>query len=187
MISKQFYEKQLAYDKEFKREYKEIKDKDKEKEKEKEHKEYKEHIKEKEIHKEELLEVQQTQYPGVGPGPGPEAAQASASITKLVEHKQYVEKAIFKEYKHEIKEHKYEGKEFKEKDFYEGKQLVENTGYPGQGVDPYAQRIAALEATVAQLVHFIPAELRPDLSQGALKQEPDAPKQDAPAPKETKK
>ena len=59
----------------------------------------------------------------------------------------------------------------------------------GQSGDPYAQRIAALEATVAQLVHFIPAELRPDLTQGALKQEPDATEATtkATAPKDAKK
>ena len=41
------------------------------------------------------------------------------------------------------------------------------------------QRLAALEAAVTQLLHFIPENLRPDLSQGALKQEPDAAKQGA--------
>ena len=40
--------------------------------------------------------------------------------------------------------------------------------------DPVEQRLAALEAAVAQLVHFIPADLRPDLSTGALAQEPKA-------------
>ena len=44
-------------------------------------------------------------------------------------------------------------------------------------VDPgAAQRLAALEATVAQLLHFIPSDLRPDLAAGALAQEPDAKK-----------
>jgi hypothetical protein len=38
--------------------------------------------------------------------------------------------------------------------------------------DPVEQRLAALEAAVGQLAHFIPQELRPDLSKGALKQEP---------------
>jgi hypothetical protein len=46
-----------------------------------------------------------------------------------------------------------------------------------QGVNPpdpqIERRIAALENLVGQLVHFIPAESRPDLSRGALKQEPD--------------
>jgi hypothetical protein len=37
---------------------------------------------------------------------------------------------------------------------------------------PVEQRLAALEASMAQLVHFIPQEQRPDLSKGALRQEP---------------
>ncbi len=39
--------------------------------------------------------------------------------------------------------------------------------------DPYAlaARVAALEGTVGQLMHFIPQESRPDLSTGALKNE----------------
>ncbi len=188
MPTKQFIEKQLAVEKELKREYKEtketkdIKDKDKEKEKEKEHKE-KEIRKEahKEIVKEELIEYPQAQFPGTGPGP--EATQASADVARIVETKQYAEKAIqkefkvekyeIKEYKHEIKEFKHESKEV-EKLPFETKQFSDGPYNPVQGGDPYAQRLAVLEATVAQLVHFIPAELRPDLSQGALKQEPDA-------------
>jgi hypothetical protein len=43
------------------------------------------------------------------------------------------------------------------------------------------QRLAALEAAVTKLLHFIPENLRPDLTQGALKQEPDAPKEGAKA------
>ena len=35
------------------------------------------------------------------------------------------------------------------------------------------QRISALEQTVAQLVHFIPKSMRPDLSKGALSGEPE--------------
>jgi hypothetical protein len=37
------------------------------------------------------------------------------------------------------------------------------------------QRIAALENVVGRLVHFIPTKSRPDLSKGALQQEPDQP------------
>ena len=33
------------------------------------------------------------------------------------------------------------------------------------------QRLTALEVTVAQLLHFIPSDLRPDLAAGALAQE----------------
>jgi len=39
-------------------------------------------------------------------------------------------------------------------------------------------RLAALEQTVQQLVHFISTELRPDLSQSALQDGSDAAKQD---------
>ncbi|HVJ53103.1 MAG TPA: hypothetical protein VM689_11595 [Aliidongia sp.] len=41
-------------------------------------------------------------------------------------------------------------------------------------------RIAALEDAVGKLLHFIPAESRPDLSKGALKDEPDTPPKDSP-------
>ncbi len=44
-------------------------------------------------------------------------------------------------------------------------------GYPMGGVE---QRLAQLEATLGQLSHFIDPSLRPDLSKGALRQEPDA-------------
>jgi hypothetical protein len=57
---------------------------------------------------------------------------------------------------------------------FDGKDLVEG-GIPVQlGGDPgLAQRVATLESLMAQLTHFIPENLRPDLTQGALKQEPD--------------
>jgi hypothetical protein len=73
---------------------------------------------------------------------------------------------------------KYEKLEFEkyglEKAQFDGKDLVEG-GIPVQpGVDPgLAQRVATLESVVTQLTHFIPENLRPDLSKGALKQEPD--------------
>ena len=73
-----------------------------------------------------------------------------------------------------------------EKAQFDGKDLVE-AGIPVQPVgDPgLAQRVAALESAVAQLIHFIPENLRPDLTQGALRQEPDvsptAPKPEASA------
>ena len=38
---------------------------------------------------------------------------------------------------------------------------------------PVEQRVAALEAVMATLLHFITANLRPDLSAGALSQEED--------------
>jgi hypothetical protein len=45
-------------------------------------------------------------------------------------------------------------------------------------------RIASLELAVAQLMHFIPQHLRPDLSESALKQEPETQAQE-PSPKQS--
>jgi hypothetical protein len=58
------------------------------------------------------------------------------------------------------KAYKIEKNEIKEWD-------VAGPAHVGPG-DPVEQRIAVLEATIAQLMHFIPQELRPDLSAGAL-------------------
>jgi hypothetical protein len=209
-------EKQIALEKELKIEQKEVKEyykdlkdkekekekekeKDKEKEKEKEHAKDKEVYKDKEIYKEdrkEYLKEDLLEHLPQSKPPQTAAAQSAeatpAGLPKTIEHKQIVEKLIYKEFKvekNEIKEHK-DVKELDKPPFFEGKQLVDFPGYQGEGGDPYAQRLAALEATVAQLVHFIPAELRPDLSQGALKQEPDAasePTPAPPAPKDSKK
>jgi hypothetical protein len=52
---------------------------------------------------------------------------------------------------------------------YEGPQ---NPGIPIEG-EGLAERLGRLEQTVGQLQHFITTNLRPDLSRGALKQEPD--------------
>jgi hypothetical protein len=86
----------------------------------------------------------------------------------------------------EIKEVK-EGKEIKEKELKEGKEIKEKDKdkdlietkltdkvsevrplTPEQTAPGTAERLAALEQTVQQLVHFIGRELRPDLSQSAL-------------------
>jgi len=77
--------------------------------------------------------------------------------------------------KHE-KHEKFEHKEL-EKTHFDGKDLVEGGIFQAVGDPVMSQRVAALEATVAQLMHFIPENLRPDLTQGALRQEPDAPAQ----------
>ena len=64
-------------------------------------------------------------------------------------------------------------KEFKEKDkdLFEGK-LTDvigiRQGGPEAGDGGTQQRLAALEQTVQQLVHFIGKELRPDLTRSAL-------------------
>src|SRR4029078_4490297 len=70
----------------------------------------------------------------------------------------------------DVKEFK-EGKELKEKDIVENKRR-DGIGISGQPEAESAaatqQRLAALEQAVRELVHFIGAELRPDLSQSAL-------------------
>lgn len=92
----------------------------------------------------------------------------------------------FKEKDKELKEFKEkEFKEFKEKD-KDIKEIREN--FPIQGIDPRqprinsiddtGQRLANLEASVGQLMHFISAELRPDLSSSALRRESDQPGSD---------
>jgi hypothetical protein len=103
----------------------------------------------------------------------------AAGITKFAEkpltdtkfaHKEFI-KIEIKEFKHE----KHEKVEIKEKFEWEKFEYEGWRGGPGGGPGPVEQRLAALEATLAQLSHFIPKELRPDLSQGALRQEADAP------------
>lgn len=82
-----------------------------------------------------------------------------------------------KEKEKELKEFK-EQKEFKEKD----KDIFENKRFEAMDIRPQAgageERLAALEQTVQQLVHFISTEFRPDLSQSALQDGSEAAKQE---------
>ncbi|MET0682567.1 MAG: S8 family peptidase [Casimicrobiaceae bacterium] len=86
--------------------------------------------------------------------------------TKELKDKEFKEGKDTKEFK--------EGKEIKEKDkdLVEGKLSDGVIGIrptdAGAGDGGTQQRLAALEQTVQQLVHFIGAELRPDLSRSAL-------------------
>jgi hypothetical protein len=101
--------------------------------------------------------------------------------TKELKEKELKEGKEIKEFK-EIKE----GKEFKEKD----KDLIEGKLTDGGGVidirqfgtdaaeSGTPQRLAALEQTVQQLVHFIGRELRPDLTRSALQGSSQAAKDD---------
>jgi hypothetical protein len=91
------------------------------------------------------------------------------------EWKEFKEKPEPKEFKE-----KREPKEFK--DFKEKPEPFENWGYglaqPTQPIQPEGgsaleARLAQLEAALAQMMHFIRPEMRPDLSTGALKQEAD--------------
>lgn len=150
---------------------KENKHEKQEKEKhEKELKDRKEDLKERAKEKEDLLEVRPQQ------AAAPSSPAATPSF-KFIE--KFVEK--FKDFKGEKIEIKEFDKAFKDKD----KDVFEGFGGFGTGGDPaLTQRVAALEATVAHLMHFIPPNLRPDLSTGALSQEPDEGKAPGKAPAE---
>ena len=97
-----------------------------------------------------------------------------------IEHKEKPEKIEHKEkpekFEHKEKPEKFEHKEkpekleFKERD----KLIIEQIPSPETG-DP-EPRLAALEQEVASLRHFITTGQRPDLSQGALTNEPAAKK-----------
>jgi subtilisin family serine protease len=77
-----------------------------------------------------------------------------------------VEKVEFKEKREKLeKVEKIERKEIKEKDIRDG--------FPAPGDRDLESRVAELEESVAQLSHFIPPELRPDLQSGALNREDD--------------
>ncbi len=141
----------------------------------KDHKDVKEHgkLEHKEIYKVEYIE---TLPVTTDPGGPVEANVAGASNAPATEEKAGTEpiyKAhVDKLYKVEVPEKQYTVEKFRpEKYVYEYyPQLPVTIPDPG----PVEQRVAALEATVAQLTHFIPQELRPDLTKGALKQEPTA-------------
>jgi hypothetical protein len=121
---------------------------------------------------------------------------------ELKEHKH--EKNEYKEHKIEIKEAKHEKLEIKEieklhqKDLLPEKGIFENDpkgiaegGPVNPGTNPgnpapifkrgakAEDRLSDLENAVTRLSHFIGADLRPDLSGGALKQEPDVAKKGA--------
>ena len=94
-----------------------------------------------------------------------------------VEQKEKLEKLETKERKEQIKDIKdkekdKELKETKEKEFKERKEIQEG-GPQGFAAGDLAARVAELERTVAELVHFISGELRPDLQSSALNQEDD--------------
>jgi hypothetical protein len=95
-------------------------------------------------------------------------------FTKDKELKEFKEKEFKETKEKDVKEGKEkEFKEFKEKDkdLFEGK-LTDvigiRQGGPEAGDGGIQQRLAALEQTVQQLVHFIGKELRPDLTRSAL-------------------
>jgi hypothetical protein len=174
-------EKEAIGGKEHKEKEKEgYKDKDKEKELHKSEKEHKVEGKEGHVPKIEVHEI----YPQVAAAPAGLGAQKNPEKYAALEKIQIKPEIKEKPEKYEIKE-KPEPKEFKHEKFEKFEKLESDhlvgwgPGYGPTGGGPVEQRLAALEAAVTQLLHFIPENLRPDLSQGALKQEPDAGKQGA--------
>jgi hypothetical protein len=140
--------------------------------------------------KEFLLEkVHKDQEAQISQAPFALSLQAGAGAPKVPEKALIAEKLpqpetkIVKEIKHEIKEVKHEKIEIKEKvevkEFKAEKLEFEGLRGVNEPGGPVEQRLAALEAAMTQLLHFIPENLRPDLSQGALKQESDAAKHGA--------
>lgn len=124
----------------------------------KEHKEFK-------AEKVEKTEVKETKEVKVEVKEGKETKEVAKEKLETKERKDVKDKDKEKEGK--------EIKDFKEKD----KDLVEGGGLGGILQRPEAgdleTRLSALEAAVSQLTHFIGAELRPDLSRGALSGEDD--------------
>jgi hypothetical protein len=166
---KEKHEKEQKEQKEAK-EHKEQKDKSEKHEKQEKEKHEKELKDRKEIvkeHKEGGKEIEihpssQETVPGA-----PAAAGPDATIAKVFE--KHLEKTLLKHEKHEIFE------KFEKFEKHEKSEFELPGGFPVLPGDPLMeQRVVALESAMAQLMHFIPENLRPDLSQGALKQEPAA-------------
>lgn len=194
MSGKPFEE--VAKPKEFAKEKEAIKEKDKEaiKEKDKEHskveadklhkdqKDSKEHKEQKDKQEKEKLEKENKEKQEKESKEKQEKNEPKEKHEKekhekeIKDRKDILPKELAKE-----KEAVKEPKEFKELEL-SGKQQVDTPASVGFGGDPLTQqRIAMLEASVAQLLHFIPATLRPDLTTGALSQEPDAAAPDGPS------
>jgi hypothetical protein len=186
MPTKFFVEKEIAIDKGYSKD-KEISKHEKNEAVEKAGKDAsdgKHHLHDKVSHKD--TEVLQQPHEAVG-GASPQGIQKQVGFEKLTDGTKFIkpeikefkhEKFEIKEFKHEIKEFKHEKIEIKEKNEKLEFETIPGgvpIGDPGEGVS-VNQRLANLEAVMTQLLHFIPAELRPDLTKGALKQEPDAAK-----------
>jgi len=96
-----------------------------------------------------------------------------------VETKEKIESKDLKDHKLEVKEQKVEKAEVDvgPKSIIDNPKISDGPGPVINPVNPGGQgleaRIAQLEATVGQLATFITGAMRPDLSAGALKQEPD--------------
>src|SRR6185436_10307225 len=108
-------------------------------------------------------------------------------VEKIQKEELKIEKHEIKELKNEIFEKAHQKDLLPDKLVIENdpKGIVENPGGQFPGVDPATRgpifkasgtaedRLSELEAAVTKLTHFIGVDLRPDLSEGALKGEPD--------------
>ena len=92
------------------------------------------------------------------------------------EHKEKPEKFEHKEkpekFEHKEKPEKFEHKEIEKLIKDHPEKLIFETNQPGNPGDPIEQRVAALEQSMAEMNHFITNQQRPDLSRGALANEP---------------
>jgi hypothetical protein len=106
---------------------------------------------------EDLTATAGAAQPAYGVGQGGFVPKPQKETFKEFQKEYFLEKVLVKEHIKEIAK-EYEGKLY---------------GGPLDVGGPVEQRLQALESVVTQMSHFISQELRPDLSQGALKQEPD--------------
>jgi hypothetical protein len=95
--------------------------------------------------------------------------ETTAHLVSLQSGLQKLNKEIYKEHHKEILQEKHFSKEIKDIKDMKDVEVV-GPAHVGPG-DPVEQRLAVLESALAQLIHFIPQELRPDLSTGALAEE----------------
>jgi hypothetical protein len=139
----------------------------------KEHKDFKQE----KLEKNEAKEHKDAKHEKVEKNEAKEHKDAKVEKVEKNELKEHKDAKLEKVEKNEVKEfsklEQGEKPQGKEKD---GKEIFEGPGTnPG---DPVEQRIATLEQSVASLQHFITTNQRPDLSQGALSGETDAPSSD---------
>jgi hypothetical protein len=144
------------------KEQKEHKDKE-----QKEHKDIKDQIKE---HKHELPEKTHKDLEKASAETAPPQTVASLSQPANLAQATFVPKHVDKLFKFEKFEKFEKHEKFEKNEKHEFPEFPIGSFDPG---GPVEQRLAALESAMAQLMHFIPESLRPDLSSGALKQEED--------------
>src|SRR5689334_21184556 len=132
----------------------------------------------KETAKPEKLELEKQTDVQPVPGGGDPSAMAAASLSSAVSPAPTAQlpklfKEFFKEFQKEFikewKEHKPEKLEFEV--FVPVGPPIPDLGPVFSGGGVIEARMASLEAAMAQLMHFIPESMRPNLTKGALKNE----------------